>query len=323
MAKRYEKPIPFGWYALAYSDELAGGAVRPLFYFGRELVLFRTEAGRAAVLDAYCPHLGAHLGHGGQVTGESISCPFHGWQFDAAGSCTAIPYADKLPARVSDGAALGAYPVVERNQMIWAWYHPQGSEPTFEVEKIPEFYSEDWTGLDTFEWTVDTIVQEAGENGADPAHFLTVHGNAVMPEGDVTMEGVRRISLFRNQVALIDDQGEQDTTGKHWETLLVESVNIGPGQTWQRLSRLYDIMMMGTVTPIDDQSLHLRFAFTMPREQTELNRLLAEASRDTIAEQVEQDINIWNHKAYVEHPILCDGDGPIARYRKWFSQFYA
>ena len=22
-------------------------------------------------------------------------------------------------------------------------------------------------------------------------------------------------------------------------------------------------------------------------------------------------------------PVLCDGDGPIARFRKWYGQFYA
>ena len=28
-------------------------------------------------------------------------------------------------------------------------------------------------------------------------------------------------------------------------------------------------------------------------------------------------------KIYLENPLLCDGDGPIAKYRKWFTQFYA
>jgi hypothetical protein len=25
----------------------------------------------------------------------------------------------------------------------------------------------------------------------------------------------------------------------------------------------------------------------------------------------------------LESPVLCDGDGSIAKYRKWFQQFYA
>ena len=49
-----------------------------------------------------------------------------------------------------------------------------------------------------------------------------------------------------------------------------------------------------------------------------INALIAE-----IARQVEQDIPIWEHKICRPTPILCDGDGPIAKYRRWFSQFYA
>ena len=80
--------------------------------------------------------------------------------------------------------------------------------------------------------------------------------------------------------------------------------------------------MMGTITPIDDQSLHLRFNFTMPKNQVDMNKLFAEGSRDNIVSGVEQDIPVWNNKRFVENPILCDGDGPINKYRKWFSQFY-
>ena len=46
----------------------------------------------------------------------------------------------------------------------------------------------------------------------------------------------------------------------------------------------------------------------------------------TIAEiimQAGQDIPIWEHKQYLETPTLCDSDGPINQYRKWFRQFYA
>jgi phenylpropionate dioxygenase-like ring-hydroxylating dioxygenase large terminal subunit len=66
--------IPFGWYFVAYSDELDVGDVKSLHYFGRDLVLFRNESGQAGVLDAYCPHMGAHLGEGGVVDGDSLRC---------------------------------------------------------------------------------------------------------------------------------------------------------------------------------------------------------------------------------------------------------
>ena len=57
-------PIPHGWYFVSYSDDLDAGQSKPLHYFDTELVLFRTEDGNPVLMEAYCPHMGAHLGHG-------------------------------------------------------------------------------------------------------------------------------------------------------------------------------------------------------------------------------------------------------------------
>jgi len=35
-----------------------------------------------------------------------------------------------------------------------------------------------------------------------------------------------------------------------------------------------------------------------------------------------QDVQIWENKIYLERPMLCDGDGPIGEFRRWYSQFY-
>lgn len=322
MAGRYTQPIPFGWYALAYSRDLQPGDVKPLKYFGRDLVMFRTESGAPKVLNAFCPHLGAHLGHGGLVHGENIACPFHGWQFDGDGYCQDVPYATNMPPKVKDRQTIASYPVLERNAMIWAWYHPDNIAPTFDVEEIAEIGAEDYTDIDVYDWEINTIVQETGENGADVAHFMYVHSAQEMPVGEVSMDGIKRHTRIKNKVPRINDTGEFDEGGD-WEFIHVDSTNVGPGQTIQRISRAFEVVMMGTITPIDDQNVHLRFTFTMPNSQTDMNKVLADATRDNVVGGVEQDIPIWQNKSYVEDPILCDGDGPIAKYRKWFRQFYA
>ena len=323
MTDRYDKPIPYGWYAMQRSDALQPGDVKPLHYFGRDLVLFRTESGQAALLNAYCPHLGAHLGHGGCVKGESISCPFHAWQFDPDGFCTEIPYAKRIPPKIDGKRAIDAYPVVERNQMIWAWYHPQGAAPEFDVEAFEELNSPDWLPIETYDWNINTIIQETGENAADIAHFVTVHSAQEMPDGEVTLEGHKRLTLMESKANHIDEHGVVHRDGSQSDEARLESWNIGPGITFQRFTRMFKIVMMGTVTPIDDQSLHLRFNFSLPKEQSELHNQYAKGFRDEVKYQVEQDIPIWENKVYLEEPILCDGDGPIAKYRKWFQQFYA
>ena len=39
--------------------------------------------------------------------------------------------------------------------------------------------------------------------------------------------------------------------------------------------------------------------------------------------ELQPDFRIWENKKYLESPGLAQGDGPIGRYRKWASQFYA
>ena len=79
-----ELPYPNGWFAVAFSRDLIPGEVKSVHYFGEDLVVFRNRSGEPRVVDAYCPHLGAHLGEGGRVIGDSIRCPFHGWQYDGS-----------------------------------------------------------------------------------------------------------------------------------------------------------------------------------------------------------------------------------------------
>ena len=112
--------MPFGWFCVGYPEDFPTGEPKALFYFDRHLVAWRDDAGELHVQDPFCPHLGAHLGHGGTVEGCEIVCPFHGWRFDAEGVNTDIPYSE----RTNKKGTLRTYPVVERNGLCFAWYHP-------------------------------------------------------------------------------------------------------------------------------------------------------------------------------------------------------
>ena len=84
-----EFTYPRGWFMLGDASTM-GAAPTTLRYFGKDMVFYRGESGTPHLVDAYCPHMGAHLGRnttsyivrdGEQVQGESIRCPFHGWRF--------------------------------------------------------------------------------------------------------------------------------------------------------------------------------------------------------------------------------------------------
>ena len=80
------KPLPSfpnGWYVALRSNELPKGKVEAVDVAGENLVVFRSNSGKAYALEAYCKHLGANLGIGGSVLNDKcVQCPFHGWLYD-------------------------------------------------------------------------------------------------------------------------------------------------------------------------------------------------------------------------------------------------
>ena len=80
--------------------------------------------------------------------------------------------------------------------------------------------------------------------------------------------------------------------------------------------------MLGLITPIDKPHIHMRFAYKKNRKLNVSADFLADCFIHAANKQVEEDIPIWENKRYRDNPILCDGDGPIHQFRRWFSQFY-
>src|SRR5262245_23671328 len=147
MARRFPfHPYPNSWFVVAFSSELPVKGVMPLKYFGKDLVLFRTEDGVARVFDAFCPHLGAHLGYGGTVEDGKLRCLFHGWKFDGvSGHCTEVPFASKIPPR----AAVKPWPVAEVDGAILVYHHAEGLAPTWEV---PSVHTPEWSEASHIKW---------------------------------------------------------------------------------------------------------------------------------------------------------------------------
>lgn len=104
-----------GWYHFAASTQIKRNKVYTFNYFGTSFVCYRDSHNSIQVFDAYCPHLGAHLGVGGKIVNDLLICPFHGWKYNAAGQCVEIPYCNKIPKR----AHLQSYRVQEMNSLVF------------------------------------------------------------------------------------------------------------------------------------------------------------------------------------------------------------
>lgn len=120
LTDRYSMPHPNGWYAICYSKEVTNKKIKTGLHARKEFVAYRSSKGKVSVLEAYCPHQGTHLGHGGAVIDDCIVCPFHRWHFNGQGSCVKIPYATKIPALERN--CITSLPTHESEGMIYcAW----------------------------------------------------------------------------------------------------------------------------------------------------------------------------------------------------------
>ena len=307
-------PIPSSWFFVDFSENLAIGQVRNIQLFDQEWVLFRGESGKVGMSDPYCAHLGAHLGHGGTVCGDQLRCPFHHWEYNAEGFCVNVPYAKVAPAVIKKRPILRMLPTRERYGQIWAWFHPYAEPPSWELPHIPCMEDAGWVGEQRGKWSANTAIQEIVENSVDIAHLKFLHGAAGIPP--IKVEFDRHMQRF--------DIGGGYIVGETW----------GAGA-------------VGTVTFTQEGVSATLFSYTQPitRERTQMNmsfrhkdypagsrelhiakklidHMVHEAEDETSAGFESVDMTIWNNKKYRHKPLLCDGDGPILLFRKWFRQFY-
>jgi nitrite reductase/ring-hydroxylating ferredoxin subunit len=308
-------PYPSGWFQIAYSDEVGAGDVVPLKYFGTDLVCYRDEGGALHLVDAFCPHLGAHLGYGGRVEAETIICPFHGWQWGPDGRNVNIPYA----TRVNTKARLRTWVVREINGLAMAWYQPDGKPPEWELEPVPELTDPEFARVARTSFDITVHPQEVFENAVDLAHFLSVHQAARMPDVELKVDGPHFRSITTNQAL---------KRGTGYFEGAVESELWGLGVDVARVTGVVDTVAVLTLTPIDGVKVHARFGVTARvsgddgAADPERGARLADKAQRRVIEEFKTDLVIWEHKRYQPSPNLAPSEKLITTYRKWAQQFY-
>jgi nitrite reductase/ring-hydroxylating ferredoxin subunit len=316
------KVMPTSWFQIGWSEELASGDVRPLKYFNKDLVLFRTQDGKANLTSAFCPHMGAHLGFGGRVEGNELVCPYHGWHWGSDGYNKLVP---------SEGCAstsrrmLKVWTVAESNGCIWAWHDAVSRAPLWdppperrhERNYLPVFPHA------TYKWeAIRTQPQFVAENTVDLDHLIFVHGSTLLP-------------LLRQE----SDLPEHVVEGHIWRNVrkppLQNSTNIGIGivQTEfpfdsQRPHRLPTLLFHCT-TPIDNQRSDMFGTVLVEQDaEAEGGDGLVPVGRalKRVKEQIKQaghDVPIWDHMVYMERPAYSRLEGVgFIRLRRWARQFY-
>ncbi len=312
--RNLDQGFPFGWYPFMLARDLAVGEVKPARYFGRDLAFWRGEDGQVRMLDAYCKHLGAHMGHGGKVSGNLLECPFHAWRYDGdEGTVKEIPYARAVPPQVKRKCTR-SWHIREANQWLWVWYHPEDAAPLYEVVELPETSDPAWTPFDFAEWKVFGSLQNMAENGVDFAHFKYIHGTAEVPEAELSWGEWDRQGIVRAKMG----------TPKGVVDGAITSNSMGPGQAWVRFTGICETLLVACIIPVELDLLQVVYCYTQPRAQAEGPAAgVARAIIRDVNKQLDQDKVVWDRMRFEPNPIICDGDGPIPQFRKFYSRFYA
>ncbi|MEM8612087.1 MAG: aromatic ring-hydroxylating dioxygenase subunit alpha [Cyanobacteria bacterium P01_H01_bin.105] len=123
---------PNYWYPVFWADQLKPKDIASVQIWESSLALYRDANGVVSALADACPHKGVEL-HRGEVHGNNLVCPYHGWEFDKNGQCVSIPYfpkEQKLPC-----AQARSYPVREAYGIIWVF---PGEASLAEQQPLPE-----------------------------------------------------------------------------------------------------------------------------------------------------------------------------------------
>src|SRR5436309_7438726 len=147
---------------------------------GEKLIAFRDTNGAVGLVAENCPHRGASLFFGRNEE-CGIRCVYHGWKFDASGTCIDMPnepaesdFKTKIQAK--------AYPTRERGGIVWAYMGPRTDPPPL-PELEPNMLPDAEQHVGAIQRTCNWL--QALEGDIDTSHLGFLHLGARDPE---TME---------------------------------------------------------------------------------------------------------------------------------------
>ncbi len=324
-------PFPEGWYFVASREALRKAQLIQRTWMGENIVVWADDAGTVCVAEAVCPHLGSDLGPaaGGRVGAGRLVCPFHGFEFDAAGRCVATPF-----AAAPRSARLRVFEAREICGLIFAWWGIGGREPQWRLHGGPPDDA-GWGGQEIRTLRFTGHPQETTENSVDLAHLRYVHGYGNVTHAEpavvdgpalVTSFGFRRARKIAGLATLtFDVSTTTQIFGLGYSFVQIRERSIGMDlRLWILATpidgRLIDLSIVSQVREIRDPKRRIAGLGFLPRRLRApvMNKfIVAQQRRDVL-----QDVIIWSRKRYRPRPRLCRSDGEITTFRAYCAQFY-
>jgi nitrite reductase/ring-hydroxylating ferredoxin subunit len=157
------------WHPILLASQLGK---RPLAIriLGEDLVIYRDLSGDIGLLHRHCAHRGASLEFG-IVAEHGIRCCYHGWMFANDGTILETP-GEPATSPHRNRYCQGAYPIVEYQDVIFAYLGPpevRPEFPLFDTMVMPDNRMVPYIIHSPCNW------QQVSENSMDPFHVPFLH----------------------------------------------------------------------------------------------------------------------------------------------------
>ncbi|MDB5795992.1 MAG: Rieske (2Fe-2S) iron-sulfur domain protein [Noviherbaspirillum sp.] len=309
-----QEPLRNFWHVVALSSEVQDKPFATTL-LDQQLVLWRTENGISA-LDDMCIHRGARLSLG-WVEQDQIRCPYHGWGYNAAGSCAQIP---ALPAGrpIPGKARVKSYQCQERYGLIFVCL----GEPQQPLYEVPEFEQSGFKTHIVGPVTWQASAARSLENFMDEAHLPFVHPEMLGNRHNVPEVDSRDVEerdggfYFECQSEVSDRIDRSKMTVNRLTYHIVLPFMLYHENIYPNGNRVLDLFFS---TPVSTKKcvrymvVGRNFALDQPSERfADFTQKIWEQDRAIIESQRPEELPIdWNMELHLRGP-----DAPSVAYRK-------
>ena len=173
------------WQVAAFAEEINTGLLARRIA-GEAVVLYRIRNKEPIALADACAHRHVPLSYG-TLVGDEVQCRYHGMRYNSNGICTSVPGQERVP----ENARVRAFPVLERDGLVWIWMGDPDRADVGAIPLVPELNDSKWDvvrGYHHIECAPLLIV----DNLLDLSHETFVHedtiGSSAVAESPVTAE---------------------------------------------------------------------------------------------------------------------------------------